>query len=287
VPAENQLRLLPAPQPLVERLGAAFFRELPRAPGVYRMFDDAGQLIYVGKAKDLRARLASYRRTAGQGRKTVRLIHEARRIEWETCADETSASLRENELIRTLRPRFNRAGVWPRSARFVTVADLDDGFRLALSTDPAGESYGAFRAGVGFALGALGRLLWLAWQRCDDPARLPHALVARESIREFSGCHAEAPGWRPDVRAFLATGSEALVERLVAGVPEPGTAFGRGFVAAQFEVLAEFRRRGPLRNERLKARFAPAAVALAPEQLDDWNILAGPVERVPVFRPGD
>lgn len=40
----QQLRLLPAPKPLNDRLGAAFFRGIPRAPGVYRMFDEAGLL---------------------------------------------------------------------------------------------------------------------------------------------------------------------------------------------------------------------------------------------------
>ena len=57
----QQLRLLPAPKPLSERFGAAFFRGIPGAPGVYRMFDDAGLLLYVGQSRDLRDRLNSYR----------------------------------------------------------------------------------------------------------------------------------------------------------------------------------------------------------------------------------
>ena len=48
----QQLRLLPAPRPLTDRLGAAFFRGIPRAPGVYRMFDEAGLLLYVGQSSD-------------------------------------------------------------------------------------------------------------------------------------------------------------------------------------------------------------------------------------------
>lgn len=45
----QQLRLLPAPKPLSERLGPAFFRSIPRVPGVYRMFDEAEALLYVGE----------------------------------------------------------------------------------------------------------------------------------------------------------------------------------------------------------------------------------------------
>lgn len=83
----QQLRLLPAPKPLIDRLGATFFRGLPRAPGEYRMFDEAGQLLYVGQSSDLRYRLNSYRHVHPDrdSRKTVRLVHLVRRIEWEAC----------------------------------------------------------------------------------------------------------------------------------------------------------------------------------------------------------
>ena len=79
----QQLRLLPAPKPLTERFGAAFFRGLPRAPGVYRMFDETGLLLYVGQSRDLHDRLNSYRHVHPdrESRKTVRLVHLVRRIE--------------------------------------------------------------------------------------------------------------------------------------------------------------------------------------------------------------
>lgn len=57
----QQLRLFPAPKPLVERLGVDFLRRVPDAPGVYLMADEFERLLYVGKAKSLRARLNSYR----------------------------------------------------------------------------------------------------------------------------------------------------------------------------------------------------------------------------------
>ena len=65
-PAQQQMnqqrRLLPPPRPLTERLGVEFFRSIPRAPGVYRMFDEGGRLLYVGQSRDLHDRLGSYRR---------------------------------------------------------------------------------------------------------------------------------------------------------------------------------------------------------------------------------
>src|SRR3989442_15801041 len=60
VPTAQQL-LFPDPQPLVERLGRDFFRQLPECPGVYLIRDACDVILYVGKAKNLRKRLGSYR----------------------------------------------------------------------------------------------------------------------------------------------------------------------------------------------------------------------------------
>jgi hypothetical protein len=336
---ETQIRLLPAPQPLVERFGPEFFRAIPRRPGVYRMFDASGALVYVGKALDLRARLASYRRTHGQSRKTVRLIHAVHRLEWEECESDTAARLLENELIRSLRPRFNRAGTWPASARFVVLETLPEGFRLTATGPsaalpgnglpapvessiplhppvpmpisdsdgprPAGSLfapepipatppppgsrriYGAFRGGPTHALASLARLLWLAWHRSSNPVELPHALVAGDGLKSFEARHPDAADWRERVHGYFAAESDDLLAQLVAAVPEAQGAFARTFLSAQFECLADFYRRGPLRTGRLRTALAPGSTVLAPEQLDDFSILAPLSAPAPAFRPAE
>ena len=82
----QQLRLLPAPKPLTERLGAAFFRSIPRLPGVYRMFDEAGVLLYVGQCKR-RSKSA-----AGGARKVRHLpVRRERFLGWEVKSEEFAA----------------------------------------------------------------------------------------------------------------------------------------------------------------------------------------------------
>lgn len=82
----------------------------PKRPGVYGMLDRNGRIIYVGKAKNLRARLLSYFRTKSRDPKAGKIINHTRRLIWEHASDELAALLRELELIRKYRPRYNVLG---------------------------------------------------------------------------------------------------------------------------------------------------------------------------------
>jgi excinuclease ABC subunit C len=82
----------------------------PRRPGVYGMVDPNGELIYVGKAKLLRARLLSYFSGGSRDPKAGRILEQTRTIVWEYAPSEFAALLRELELIRRWRPRLNVQG---------------------------------------------------------------------------------------------------------------------------------------------------------------------------------
>jgi predicted GIY-YIG superfamily endonuclease len=113
----SQRWLFPHPRPLVERFGEEFFRRLPERPAVYLMCGTHEGILYVGKAKNLKKRLGSYRVANPEtfSRRILRLLHRVTRIEWDECADDPAACAREELLIAVLQPRFNRAGkVWPR-----------------------------------------------------------------------------------------------------------------------------------------------------------------------------
>lgn len=82
--------------------------KVPHEPGVYRYFDDRDEVIYVGKAKDLRNRVSSYFVKSNQhDRKTKRLVSQIRRIEFTIVPTEWDALLLENQLIKRFQPRFN------------------------------------------------------------------------------------------------------------------------------------------------------------------------------------
>lgn len=82
-------------------------RRLPHKPGVYRFLDEAGKVIYVGKARDLRKRVTTYFRAGVPGGKTGELVRRVRDIEVTVTGNEAEALILENNLIKTHRPRFN------------------------------------------------------------------------------------------------------------------------------------------------------------------------------------
>lgn len=81
--------------------------EAKNVPGVYRMVASDGEIVYVGKSKQLRSRLMSYFRAAYPEDKGARILREATRIEWDEEPSEFAALLRELRLIKQFRPRFN------------------------------------------------------------------------------------------------------------------------------------------------------------------------------------
>ncbi len=81
--------------------------QAPLRPGVYRMIDGRGDVLYVGKAKNIKKRIAAYARPAGHDGRIERMIGATRTLEFIVTRTETEALLLEANLIKRLRPRFN------------------------------------------------------------------------------------------------------------------------------------------------------------------------------------
>jgi excinuclease ABC subunit C len=82
-------------------------RHAPAGPGVYRMMNAAREVLYVGKAKNIRKRLIAYARAAGQTERIARMVAATASLEFVSTRTETEALLLEANLIKQLRPRFN------------------------------------------------------------------------------------------------------------------------------------------------------------------------------------
>ncbi len=80
---------------------------LPHSPGVYRFLDSSGTVIYVGKAKDLKARVSQYFRPNGLNRKTQVMVSKIADIHHTVVGSEADAFLLENNLIKQYQPRYN------------------------------------------------------------------------------------------------------------------------------------------------------------------------------------
>jgi excinuclease ABC subunit C len=82
-------------------------KTLPNQPGIYKYFDDKGNLIYVGKAKNIRKRVSSYFTKTFTGYKTHELVKRIERIEFTIVDTEQDAFLLENSLIKQFQPKYN------------------------------------------------------------------------------------------------------------------------------------------------------------------------------------
>ena len=85
----------------------AFVKRLPNSPGVYRMFNEAGDVLYVGKARSLKKRVSNYAQGRLHSNRLTKMVRETAHMEFVTTRTEIEALLLEANLIKRLRPRFN------------------------------------------------------------------------------------------------------------------------------------------------------------------------------------
>src|SRR4051812_28043864 len=100
---------LAAGNPLAAGRGtiARYAKHAPKGPGVYRMVDANGDVLYVGKAKSIRKRIVNYARPTAYDTRIERMVAATAALEFVSTATETEALLLEANLIKRLRPRFN------------------------------------------------------------------------------------------------------------------------------------------------------------------------------------
>jgi len=296
MPAQ-QLHLFDPAKPLLDRLGAAFFKSVPPRPGVYIMSGEAETVLYIGQSGNLRRRLGSYRnaRPDRAPRKVIRLIHSVRSLVWEECATPEEARLKETQLLRVHRPKFNRQNTYPRAYLFISFSQTATGLALCLGGElRAGwSSHGAFKPGAAHAFGALLRLLWAARHRPVSPHDFPGPLIQAKPPREFQlagdfdGEKNVSDELAIGLDQFLSGEADGLIGLLTAALPAGAElpAFQKALFASDLETLAAFYLHGPRRNRDLRLEHGLAGGIIPHETLDE--LLAIRVKPVEPVREGN
>ncbi len=123
-------------------------KAFPQTPGVYLMKDAAGRVIYIGKAKNLRARASSYfLKAAEQDRRTAELVREIRDIDFLEAESEVDALLLESRLIKDVQPRFNSDLKDDKTFPYLQITTHEDYPRVEFTREPRRKGvklYGPF-----------------------------------------------------------------------------------------------------------------------------------------------
>ena len=123
-------------------------KDFPTTPGVYLMKDAAGRVIYVGKAKNLRARAGSYfLKAAAEDRRTADLVREIRDIDYLDAESEVDALLLESRLVKDVQPRFNSDLKDDKTFPYLQITTHEDFPRVEFTRTPRQKGvklYGPF-----------------------------------------------------------------------------------------------------------------------------------------------
>jgi DNA polymerase III subunit epsilon len=251
----------------------------PTLPGVYLFRDAHGQVLYVGRARDLRARLRSYFRSERQRPSVEAALAAVDSIEWRVVGSELEAALEELRLLRELRPPANARSTRP--DRYVYLRVRGDSVVVSQKPSPQGPLKSRRRAGIA--------------ARALEAHELERPRAALPRLRRKLAAHAEALRYedaarvRDRIAAVEAVAAELeRLQRLRATevcllVPAAEKGFRRVFFVASGRVAAA-RTIGPGAALEIEAGLAEArraAPSLAPEDADELLVIAQFLRRPP------
>ncbi len=222
-----------------------FVKSLSAAPGVYRMLDARGEVLYVGKARNLRRRVSSYFRATGLAARTGAMMRQVHNMEVTVTHTESEALLLENNLIKSLRPRYNIVLRDDKSYPYIFLSDQPFP-RLAFhrgAKREGGRYFGPFPSAfsVRESLNLLQKVFPV--RQCEDSFfRNRSRPCLQYQIKRCSApCvgYIDAATYAEDVRhavLFLEGQSQALIEEMVGRMEEASQ-------RREYELAARYRDR--------------------------------------------
>lgn len=270
----NSTELFETPPYLEQKLGSSVFEEIPKEPGIYRFYDKNEALLYVGKAKNLRHRLFSYKRAkpGKTSRKESAMLSKISRFEFDILESEQDAILQENRWIREHRPEFNHANKHTETYYYITVQRQENSLIFGLSMNPSGQlfpgeekpiyqnflpplnnhvdskTYGCFKGHrtVRTSLGALLQLIWMNEFDSKSPHFLPVQLSRNLTPMRFQLPLRSQPESTKVKLEFLIDhwflgNSKGLLDHLKESVqPSESSIFTKKFIDEALEILENY-----------------------------------------------
>ena len=208
-----------------KKFGESFLKQVSTSPGVYRIFNNEKQLIYVGKAKNLRRRLSQYRNAKRRKRhyKMRMIVQEAVEITFEACNTELEAFLTENRIIREYRPKWNTAGAFSFLYPVIGTSISNGRVNFCYTTSPEllrnYTIHGAYRSRMitGQAFISLMSLL-------RHVAHLTHVSKSKRKNFHHYTFRMIDPRWLVDLDKFFSGKSSRAMEDMVLALAESKTA---------------------------------------------------------------
>ena len=243
-----------------QKFGGEFLESLPPSPGVYLVYDQAGELIYVGKAKNLKRRLSQYRNTMRRKkhRRMRGIVKQAARIEIQHADTDFDACRAEMALIQKHRPRWNIVGAYSFLYPLIGIRSANGNIDFCMTTTPEGvlqecpgfDFHGAFRSRriTGDAFFALMRLLKF----------IGHANPRSRRIRipkhSYMFSFRKLPSNWPEVWASFYKGesASALEELILTLIEKPGARLRRTKIQEHVDELKRFWRHEALTLARVR-----------------------------------
>jgi excinuclease ABC subunit C len=248
-----------------------FVTRLPLKPGVYRMFDAEGEVVYVGKAKNLKNRVSNYARGQGHNNRIALMISLTCNMEFVVTSTEAEALLLESNLIKKLKPRFNVILRDDKSFPYILVAKDHASPQLAKhrgARNRKGSYFGPFASAnaVNHAINTLQKAFLL--RTCNDSVFSNRTRPCL--LHQIKRCAAPCVGYVSDqdynvlvgeAEAFLEKGGGAVKAELARKMEEAAEAL-------EFETAARFR-------DRIQAMsFVTQTQGINPQGVDEADVFA-------------
>ncbi|MFY9698766.1 MAG: excinuclease ABC subunit UvrC, partial [Rhodoplanes sp.] len=243
----------------------------PAAPGVYRMIAASGDVLYVGKAKNIKKRILAYVRQAGHTARIARMIAATAAIEFVTTATETEALLLEANLIKRLRPRFNVLLRDDKSFPYILITNDRLPPQICKhrgARSRAGDYFGPFAAAyaVNRTITALERAFLI--RSCSDAVYesrtrpcLLHQIKRCSAPCTGEISHADYAKLVAEATTFLSGKSRAVKEELAAEMDEASAAL-------------DFERAAVLRDRLAALSFIQTHQGINPRGIDEADVFA-------------